>query len=150
MAVVLSKIKPDNASKIFAKLPEEFSHKVIERMLRMETVKREVIENVEKTLRTEFMTNVAKTSQKDSHEIVANIFNSFDRATEAKYMAFLEGALPDSADRIRSLMFTFDDLIRLEPAGVQAVIRYADKARLVLSLKWCCRKYQSAVFQQYV
>jgi flagellar motor switch protein FliG len=134
VAVVLSKLRPENASKIFAKFTEDFSKEVIERMLRMETVKREVIENVEKTLRTEFMSNVAKGSR-DSHEIVANIFNSFDRATESKYMAYLEEKLPDSAEKIKSMMFTFDDLVKLEPAGIQAVARYADKARLVLSLK---------------
>lgn len=146
VAVVLSKIKPENASKIFAKFPEEFSHEVIERMLRMETVKREVIENVEKTLRTEFMTNVAKTAQRDSHEIVANIFNAFDRTTESKYMTYLESALPDSAEKIKSLMFTFDDLIRLEPAGIQAVIRYADKGRLVLSLKGAAENIKELFF----
>ncbi len=146
VAVVLSKIRPDHASKVFAKFSEEFSKEVIERMLRMETVKREVIENVEKTLRTEFMTNISKTSQKDSHEIVANIFNSFDRATEAKYMSYLETALPDSADKIKSLMFTFDDLMRLQPAGVQAVIRFADKSRLVLALKGAAENIKDLFF----
>jgi flagellar motor switch protein FliG len=135
VAVVLSKIRPDHASKVFSKFSEEFSREVIERMLRMDTVKREVIENIEKTLKTEFMSNSAKAVNRDSHEIVANIFDSFDRATESKYMSFLEERLPDSAEKIKSLMFTFDDLIRLEPAGVQAVIRFADKSRLVMALK---------------
>lgn len=135
VAVVLSKIRPDHAAKVFAKLPEDFSKEVIERMLRMEVVKREIVENVEKTLRNEFMSNIAKTTQRDSHEVIANIFNSFDRSTESRFMSYLEESLPQSAEKIKSLMFTFDDLMRLDAAGVQVLIRQADKARLVLSLK---------------
>lgn len=135
IAVVLSKIKSDHASKVLSQFPENLSKQVIERMLRMETVKREVIENVEKTLKTEFMGNMAKSSQADSHEIMANIFNSFDRATESKYMSYLEENIPEAAEKIKSLMFTFDDLIRLDSSGVQTVVRFADKSRLVLSLK---------------
>lgn len=146
VAVVLSKIKPDHASKVFAKLSEDFSKEVIERMLRMETVKREVIENVEKTLKSEFMGSIAKSSEKDSHEIMANIFNSFDRATEAKFMSYLEGQLPESAEKIRSLMFTFDDLVRLDATGVQAIVRYADKSRLVLSLKGAAENIREMFF----
>lgn len=146
VAVVLSKIRPDHASKIFAKFTEEFSKEVIERMLRMETVKREVIDNVEKTLKSEFMTNISKSSQRDSHEIMASIFNSFDRATESKYMSYLEGALPDSAEKIRSLMFTFDDLVRLDASGVQAVVRFADKSKLVLALKGASENIRDMFF----
>lgn len=135
VAVVLSKIKSDHASKVLSQFSEDFSKEVIERMLRMENVKREVIENVEKTLKTEFMGNIAKATQTDSHEIMANIFNSFDRATEAKYMEYLEGKLPESAEKIKSLMFTFDDLVRLDSSGIQTLVRFADKSRLVLALK---------------
>lgn len=146
VAVVLSKIRPENASKIFAKFNQEFAQEVIERMLRMETIKREVIDNIERTLRTEFMTSVAKTAGRDPHETVANIFNAFDRTTEGKFMSYLESKIPSSAEKIKALMFTFDDLVRLDAAGMQTLIRYADKSRLVLSLKGATENMKDLFF----
>lgn len=135
VAVVLSKIRSENASKIFAKFNPDFAQEIIERMLRIDVINRDAIDNVEKTLRNEFMSGTAKTGGRDPYEIVANIFNSFDRKTEGKFMSFLEGKNPDDAEKIRALMFTFEDLLRLDEPGIQAVIRYADKSRLVLALK---------------
>ena len=52
-------------------------------MLRMEPVQREILDKIEQTLRTEFMSNLARTSKRDSHEMMADIFNTFDRQTES-------------------------------------------------------------------
>ena len=135
VAVVLSKIDSDHAARVLALLPESFALEVIHRMLRMESVQKEVLEDVEKTLRTEFMNNLARTSKRDSHELMAEIFNNLDRAAEAKFLKALEGSAPESAERIRSLMFTFDDLVKLDNTSIQSVIRAVDKEKLPLALK---------------
>src|SRR5262249_55410224 len=82
VSVVLSKLKPEHAARIIGQFPEEFAIEVIQRMLRMEVVQREVLEDVEKTLRKEFMSNQARTSRPDPHEMMAEIFNSLDRSVE--------------------------------------------------------------------
>jgi flagellar motor switch protein FliG len=135
VAVVMSKITTDHAGKVLALLPESFAMEVIHRMLRMETVQKEVLEDVEKTLRQEFMSNLARTSRRDSHEHMAEIFNHLDRAAEAKFMDALEKTVPESAEKIRSLMFTFEDLQKVPPAGIQQIIRAADKEKLPAALK---------------
>jgi len=89
VAVVLAKIKPDHASRVLAILPENFAMEVIMRMLRMEAVQKEVLDGVEKTLRTEFMTNLARTQRRDAHELMADIFNNLDRNTENRFMSAL-------------------------------------------------------------
>lgn len=81
------------------------------------------------------MSNLAKTSRRDSHEMMAEIFNGLDRTAEQRFMEALEEEEPDSAEKIRSLMFTFEDLVRLDPASVQAVIRASDKDKLPIALK---------------
>ena len=83
VAVVMSKIQPDHAARVLGMLPENFALEVIQRMLRMEAVQKEVLEDVERTLRTEFMSNLARTQRRDSHEAMAEIFNSLDRTVEA-------------------------------------------------------------------
>lgn len=135
VAVVLSKVKPDHAARVLAALPEDFALEVVMRMLRMEPVQREIIEKIEETLRIEFMSNLARTSKQDSHELMADIFNNFDRQTENRFLATLEERNRDSAEKIRSLMFVFEDLGKLDPQGVQTLLRQVPKDQLGLALK---------------
>ena len=135
VAVVLSKIKADHASRVLALLPEGFAMEVVMRMLHMEAVQKDVLESIEKTLRNEFMSNLARTARRDSHEMMAEIFNNLDRNTEARFLTALEERNRDSAEKIKKLMFTFEDLNRLDTAGAQTLLRHVEKEKLALALK---------------
>ena len=135
VAVVLSKIKGDHGARVLSLLPEAFALEVIMRMLHMEAIQKEVLDGVEKTLRTEFMSNLARTQRRDAHEMMADIFNNLDRNTEARFMGALEERNRESAEKIKQLMFTFEDLSRLDAAGVQTLMRHVEKDKLGLSLK---------------
>lgn len=135
VAVVMTKISNDHAARVLAMLPDNFALEVIHRMLRMEAVQRDVLDDVERTLRTEFMSNLARTARQDSHEVMANIFNNFDRSAEQGFMEMLEKTVPESAEKIRGLMFTFEDLQRLDPGSIQTLIRACDKEKLPPALK---------------
>jgi len=135
VAVVLSKIKSEHAARVLTSLPEDFALECVTRMLRMEPVQREILDKIEQTLRTEFMSNLARTSKRDSHEMMADIFNAFDRQTEARFITALEERNREAAERIRALMFVFEDLSKLDPGGVQTLLRGVEKDQLALALK---------------
>lgn len=135
VAVVMSKISSIHAAKVIPLLPESFALEVMHRMLRMEAVQKDVLEDVERTLRTEFMANLSRTQRRDSHEMMAEIFNSLERTAEQRFMEALEKSVPESAEKIRSLMFTFEDIQKLDPTAIQAIIRAADKEKLPPALK---------------
>ncbi len=135
VAVVLSKIKAEHAARVLSALPEDFALECVTRMLRMEPVQREILDKIEQTLRVEFMSNLARTSKRDSHEMMADIFNSFDRQTESRFIAALEERNREAAERIRALMFVFEDLSKLDPGGVQTLLRGVEKDKLSLALK---------------
>jgi len=135
VSVVLSKIKPEHAARVLGALPEEFALEVVQRMLRMESVQKDILDKVEKTLRVEFMSNLARTSKRDSHEHMAEIFNNFDRQTEGRFITALEERSRDSAERIKALMFTFEDLGKLDPGSIQTLLRHVEKDKLGLALK---------------
>lgn len=147
IAVILSKIKTEHAAKVLSLFPENLSMEVVLRMLRMEPVQKDILEDIERTLRTEFMHNLARSNRRDPHELVAEIFNCFDRNTEARFIGALEERNPDSSERVKSLMFTFDDLIRLNDPGIQSVIRAADKSKLSLALKGANDKIKDMFFR---
>ncbi|MEO3473313.1 flagellar motor switch protein FliG [Roseomonas sp. CAU 1739] len=135
VAVVLTKVKADHAARVLSLLPEGFSMEVIMRMLRMETVQKEALDGVERTLKAEFMSNLARAQRRDAHEMMAEIFNNLDRQSETRILAALEERNRDAAERIRGLMFTFDDLGRMDGAGAQILMRAVPKEQLTLALK---------------
>ena len=135
VAVVLSKIKSDHAARVLSIMPEDFGLEVINRMLSMEAVQKEILEKVEQTLRVEFMSNLSTTQRRDAHEVMADIFNNFDRQTEARLLAALEEENRESAEKIKQLMFTFEDLSKLDSTGVQTLLQNIEKDILALALK---------------
>jgi len=135
VAVVLAKIKADHGARVLSLLPENFAMEVIMRMLRMEAVQKEVLDGVEKTLRTEFMSNLARTQRRDAHEMMADIFNNLDRNAENRFMSALEERNRESAEKIKALMFTFEDLVRIDAAGIQTLLRQVEKDKLAMALK---------------
>jgi flagellar motor switch protein FliG len=134
-AVILSRLKPEHAARVLAILPESMALDVIGRMLKMEAVQKDVIERVEQTLRSEFMSNLAQTRRRDPHEVMAEIFNNFDRQTETRFITSLEDNNREAAERIKALMFTFDDLIKLDAGSAQTLMRNFDKDKLSIALK---------------
>jgi flagellar motor switch protein FliG len=135
VAVVLSMIKADHSARVLTLLPESFAMEVVMRMLRMESIQKEVLERVERILRAEFMSNLARASRQDSHQLIADIFNNFDRKTETRFLSGLEERSRESAEKVKSQMFTFNDLQRLSPAGLQVLLRQIDKEKLPIALK---------------
>ena len=135
IAVILSKIKAEHAAKVIALFPENFAMEIVMRMLRMDSVQKEVLDSLEKTLRKEFMSNLSKSTRRDAHELIADIFNSLDRNTETRFMEALEERNRESAERVKSLMFTFEDLVRIDSQGIQILLRNVDKDKLAIALK---------------
>lgn len=135
VAVVLSKVKPGHAARVLALLPEGFAMEVVMRMLRMEAVQKEALDGVERTLQADFMSSLARSQRRDAHEAMAEIFNNLDRHAEQRLLAALEERDRTDAERVRALMFTFEDLHRVDGPGVQALLRAVERDRLALALK---------------
>lgn len=135
IAVILHKLKPDHAARVLSELPQDLATDVVMRTLRMDTVQKDVIQQVEHTLKSEFMSNLSRAQRRDPHESMAEVFNALDRSTEEAMLTALDASAPESAERIRSLMFTFEDLGKLLPTAIQIVVRSANKRELALALK---------------
>ncbi len=146
VAVVLSKVRSEHAARVLALLPEGFAMEVVMRMLRMESIQRDVLDGVERTLRAEFMSNLSRSTRRDAHEMIADIFNNLDRQAETRFIGALEERNRESAEKIKSLMFTFDDLQRLTPMAVQVLLRSVDKEKLPLALKGASEKLREMFF----
>ena len=112
-------------------------------MLKMDPVQKDVMDRLEQTLRTEFISNLSRTRRRDAHEVMAEIFNGFDRQTESRFMASLEDQDKAAAEHIKKLMFTFDDLARLDNGAIQTLMRQVEKDKLALALKGASESIRS-------
>jgi hypothetical protein len=95
VAVVMSKLRPEHAARVLGILPEELSLDVVNRMLKMEAVQKEVLERVEQTLRTEFMSSLSQTRRRDAHEVMAE----FSAISTGRPNAFHHALEEDTATR---------------------------------------------------
>jgi len=134
-AVILSKIRSSHAAKVVNVLPGQFRAEVLRRMIEMEYVQKDVLKDVEETLHSEFMVNYARMLGNDSHMRIAEILNQVDRAQLPEIMGEIEGEVPQSAEIIRSLMFTFDDLVKLDARSFRTIIQAIEIDTLILALK---------------
>lgn len=146
VAVILSRLSPDKTASILTKLDENVAKEILIRILKMDTISKEIITEVERTLNIQFINTIAKSNKKDSHQIIAEVFNLLNRENEEKFMKTLETGYPDDAERIRDLMFTFDDLVNLDSSGMQEVIKVIDKSNLALALKSSSEKVKNLFF----
>lgn len=135
IAVIMSRIAPEHAARVLAALPDLLAEEVINRLLTLGPVQKEALDQIEKTLRAEFISTLSRNQDRDPAEGVAAIFNHFERTVEKRCMEALERKNPSAAARIRTLMFVFDDLLRLDLKDMQTLLRRIDKASLSVALK---------------
>lgn len=134
-AVILSRVQSDHAARVLDELPDQFALEVVHRMLGMEAIQPGILDKIEETLRAEFMSNPMCDPKRDPHEKVADIFNKLERKTEIRFLAALGRTAPQSAERIKAMMFTFGDLATLDPGSIQTLLRHVDRDVLALALK---------------
>ena len=146
VAVVLSRVRPDHAARVLTMLPDDFAMDVVNRMLKLEVVQKEALHHIEETLRLEFVGAVAQTSRRDAHETMAEVFNAFDRQTETRFLSALDDVNREAAKRIRELMFTFEDLTKLDAGGMQTLIRSVERDVLSRALKGAPEPVRASFF----
>ena len=135
VAVILARLSPEYAAKVMAHLPDNFVMDVIMRLLHLEKVQRDVLDEIEQTIKDDFMSTLMASDAQDASERVAGIFNCLDRHTENRLMTGLFERNRELAENIRAQMFTFEDLIHLTGESLQKVLRAVDRKKIALALK---------------
>jgi flagellar motor switch protein FliG len=134
-AVVLTKLPPQHAARVLALLPQVSVDEIVLRMVRMDSIQKHVLTDIETTLQREFITNLSRSYERDSSQIVAEILNRADKGLLERLMGHIEAREPQSAARIRRIMFTFDDLIRVDRSTFGTLVADCptDKLQIALS-----------------
>ncbi len=113
IALVLSALGTKKAGDAIVALPAKIQSDVIVRMAFLEKVDTKVLEEIENVLRDQLESvGVVEGKQLGGVEMVASILNQMDRTLESELREGGRENDPDLAERIRQLMFTFEDLVQ--------------------------------------
>ncbi len=135
VAVILSRLAAQQSAAVLARLEPEFALDCLERMTAIDSVDPAVLSAIETTLETHLVAPNTGPARTDPSERIADIFNVIDKRAAETLLERWRGNDAETADKVRSLMFTFDDFIRLSPAVLQTLMRDLDKDLLALALK---------------
>ncbi|WP_262268011.1 MULTISPECIES: flagellar motor switch protein FliG [Microvirga] len=134
-ALILSKVKPSCAAKVMTQLPQPLRNNLMRRMLSMKPIVDETMKNIEKTLHEDFMANFSKNAGADTHAKIADIINKMERDHMEDVLTSLSTVRPKSAEILRGLLFTFDDIVKLTPKDRTTLFDQVPPDRVVLALK---------------
>lgn len=144
-ALVLSRLSGEAAARLLRAMPASSAVDAMQRLLHLSAVHPVALRVLEAALERR-LDSLMGSGARNGHERVARIFDRFDsRSGEALFAAF-ETAEPGAGEKIRALMFTFDDLASLNAGGIQTLLSAVDRAMLIIALKGASEKVSGAFF----
>jgi flagellar motor switch protein FliM len=148
VALILAHIgDPEQTAQILKELPENLQADVIYRMAILESIPPGVIKEIEEVLAREMKSSGAIWAAKvGGVEAAAEVLNTMDKTTESRILATIEASNAPLAEQIRELMFTFEDLVLVDPNGMQAILKEVPQNELVLSLKSASEAVKNHIF----
>jgi len=135
IALILVHLQPAQAAELIESFSIEMQGEIIRRMATLKTVPREFIEEIAKTLEKEIVVGATSEHQVGGVQVVSELLNMMNRANEGEIMASLEEKDPDVASQIRALMFTFEDVLKLDDRSLQELLKEVSSEDLSKALK---------------
>jgi len=147
-AFLLSKMNIDQAAMVLQSLGEEEQVDIILRMATLTNVKSEVVDEVREVLKNQLKGSLlSQDEQVGGPKTAANILNYVDRSIEQRILSEIEESYPELAEEIRNLMFTFDDLKKLDDRSIQTVLKEVPRDVLVLALKTASEEIKNLIYK---
>ncbi len=140
IALVLAYLKPDDAAALLASLPYTLQADVAQRIATLERTIPEVVHEVEQVLQHRLAKASRKRSDRDyalseGRRKVLKILELMDRSTEQTIVDAIREENPSLAEELKQQMFAFEDLLLLDDASLQAVLRDVSRQDLAAALK---------------
>ena len=148
IALILCYLQPEKAAQVMAELPEGTQSEVAYRIATMSTTSPMVIKEIEKVLESK-LSSVVRTEMTTlgGVETLVDILNQVDRTTERNITESLEREDAELADRVKSSMFVFEDIITLDDVAIQRILREVEAKELALALKGCSEEVAEVIYK---
>ncbi|MHC4140429.1 MAG: flagellar motor switch protein FliG [Planctomycetota bacterium] len=147
IALIICHLPHNKASEVLVGLPADKQVEVVRRVANMEQTSPEVVAEVESGLESRLSSMlVASMDKVGGVSTTAEILNLCDRSTEKTILEGIESDDPDLVESIRRLMFVFEDILKVNDKGIQAVLKEVDNEELCLALKTASEELKEKIF----
>jgi flagellar motor switch protein FliG len=148
IAFLMTKMTPDMAAELLGKMDEELQTDVLVRVAQLEHVKTDVVDEVREVLRSQLRgVSMGEDEEVGGAKTTADILNFVERNNEERILAEIEDSFPELADEIRNLMFTFEDINKIDDKSIQTILKEAPRDQLVLALKTASPELRDLLFR---
>jgi len=136
IAFLLSYLESEKSAAVFALLDPELREEVIERLGTIESTSLELVGKIARSLGKHFDSKT-RTAFHHSGGVrsVADLMNCLDKEMSKNLLTRMEERNATLTAAVRKKLFGFEDLIRLQPADLQRVLREVDSSNLAVSMK---------------
>ena len=147
VAFLLTKMNADQAATVLSNLSEEMQTEILVRIANLNTVKADVVDEVREVLRSQLRSSDLQDEEIGGPKAAADILNFVDRNNEERIITEIDEIYPDLAEQIRNLMFTFEDVKKVDDKGIQAVLKEVPREQLVIALKTASPDLRDLLFK---
>jgi len=148
IAIILIHLKTSVASDIIAKLADEIKTNVAVRVVTLEKVNAEMVEEVNDVFK-EILKNKKSSVANISGGVdrLAEILNQTDEISSELILNEIEETDAEMATQIKQQMFVFEDLVMVDDRGFQKLLRKVETAELATALKAASDEVKEKVFK---
>jgi len=148
IALVLAHLGEEKSAQVLYHLPTGLQFEVINRIVNLETVPTEIVREVDDALENELLSLGGEMQQiLGGVRKVAEILNRCDRRTSDSILQAMEEADAETAEKVRKLMFVFDDLVAVPDVGIRELLKEVDNKDLVVALKTASEELKQKIFR---
>ena len=146
IALILGHLEPIQAATVIGLLPSSIRSQVVFRLSKLERIPPGVIQDLDEVLQ-EQLKSTGSTQSKlvGGVRIVADILNNMDKSIEEPILNDIEAIDKEEAEKIRELMFTFDDLAIVDDKSMQLMLREVSHDQIVLALKTASEELKNKI-----
>lgn len=148
IALIVAHLNPEKKVDVLRRIPEGLQAEVVLRVANLDYVSPELIAQLDDVLKTELSTlGSIDTNQLGGVEPIADMLNLMDQNSEKNIMGRVEEKDPELAEEIKKLMFVFEDLVHVDDAGIQNLLKDVDQQKLVIALKTAPEDIRQKLFK---
>lgn len=146
-ALVMCYMQPDKAATVLSQFPIELQAEIAERLGTISRTSPKVISRIEKIMEEKFSGLIEGEAETvGGVRTLVEILNSVDRSTEKNIIDTLENKQPELAESVKANLFIFEDVINLDKASIQRILRDVENDDLALALKGASEKLSNIIF----
>ncbi|ACN16786.1 FliG [Desulforapulum autotrophicum HRM2] len=146
IAMVLAHMPSDIASEILMQVPDEKKGDIALRVAKLGQISEDVVRDVDRALKDELSGAVGPGGKAGGLQVLVDIINGVDKASEDIIMEFVEEDSSEMANDIRNMMFVFEDMVSIDDRAMREILKKVEGQQLTYALKTSTDEMKTKIF----